>query len=68
MVDKVLVVEDDLDIATLIQVNLAELGLDITHYADGAEACDAALNNDYCLILLFASCKRECVRKYAKPT
>ena len=52
MVDKVLVVEDDFDIATLIQVNLAELGLDITHCADGTQACDAALNNDYCLILL----------------
>lgn len=52
MADKVLVVEDDLDIATLIQVNLAELGLEITHHADGAEACEAALNNDFCLMLL----------------
>lgn len=52
MVDTVLVVEDDLDIATLIAVNLTELGLVIEHCADGQEACVAALKNDYCLVLL----------------
>ncbi len=52
MVDTVLVVEDDLDIAALIEVNLTELGLVIDHYADGKDACSAALKNDYCLVLL----------------
>lgn len=52
MVDTVLVVEDDIDIATLIEVNLTELGLAVEHYTDGQEACVAALKNDYCLILL----------------
>jgi len=50
--DKVLVVEDDLDIATLITVNLTELGLSIEHRADGQEGLNAALNNDYSLVLL----------------
>ena len=50
--DTVLVVEDDMDIATLIEVNLVELGLDIEHIPDGKAACEAALKNDYCLILL----------------
>ncbi|WP_395339696.1 response regulator transcription factor [Ningiella sp. W23] len=52
MTDRVLVVEDDLDIATLIKVNLDELGLEIDHFADGKKACDAALANDYTLMLL----------------
>lgn len=52
MIDNVLVVEDDLDIATLIKVNLTELGLNIDHFADGQEGCTAALEKDYSLILL----------------
>jgi DNA-binding response OmpR family regulator len=52
MADKVLVVEDDLDIATLIKVNLSELGLIVEHVADGLAGCDAALNNEYSLVLL----------------
>lgn len=47
-----LVVEDDLDIATLIKVNLNELGLITEHFADGQAGCDAALTNNYSLILL----------------
>ncbi len=50
--DRVLVVEDDFDIATLITVNLSELGLSIDHHADGQEGLDAALKNDYALVLL----------------
>lgn len=50
--DKVLVVEDDHDIATLITVNLTELGLSIDHYSDGQEGLSAALNNEYALVLL----------------
>lgn len=52
VMDKVLVVEDDLDIATLITVNLTELGLSIEHHADGQAGLNAALNNDYSLVLL----------------
>jgi DNA-binding response OmpR family regulator len=52
MADNVLVVEDDLDIATLIKVNLSELGLSIDHFADGQAGCNAALEKDYSLILL----------------
>jgi two-component system alkaline phosphatase synthesis response regulator PhoP len=50
--DKVLVVEDDIDIATLIKVNLSELGLDVEHYIDGQAGLNAALGSDFCLVLL----------------
>jgi DNA-binding response OmpR family regulator len=50
--DKILVVEDDIDIATLIKVNLSELGLHVDHHIDGQHGLNAALNNDYCLVLL----------------
>lgn len=50
--DKVLVVEDDLDIATLIKVNLSELGLIVEHCNDGQEGIHAALSHDYSLVLL----------------
>lgn len=52
MVDSVLVVEDDKDIATLIQVNLSELGLVMEHHDDGQSGLNAALNNSYSLVLL----------------
>lgn len=52
MVDKVLVVEDDLDIADLIRVNLSELGIEITHRADGQQALEQAKNNDFSLLIL----------------
>lgn len=50
--DKVLVVEDDADIAALITVNLAELGLQIEHQFDGKKGLETALKNDYSLVLL----------------
>ena len=52
MTDRLLVVEDDQDIIALLKVNLAELGLPIDYFSDGALACQAALNNDYILMLL----------------
>ncbi|GAB5381937.1 MAG: response regulator transcription factor [Aliiglaciecola sp.] len=52
MTEKVLVVEDDLDIAQLIRVNLSELGIDITHCDDGEQAMQLALENDYSLMIL----------------
>lgn len=48
----VLLVEDDIDIATLIQVNLAELGLEIEHHANGKSGLEAALSCSYELVLL----------------
>jgi DNA-binding response OmpR family regulator len=50
--DRVLVLEDDFDIATLITVNLSELGLSIEHHCDGQKGLNAALENDYALVLL----------------
>ena len=50
--DRVLVVEDELDIATLISVNLSELGLSIDHCSDGQKGLDTALAGDYALVLL----------------
>lgn len=52
MVDRVLIVEDDPDISVLLQVNLAELGYPIDHFSDGKEAYQAALGNDYIIMLL----------------
>lgn len=52
MTEKVLVVEDDLDIAQLIRVNLSELGIEITHCDDGEQAMKLALENDYSLMIL----------------
>ncbi|MBC3767715.1 response regulator transcription factor [Neptunicella marina] len=52
MQEKVMVVEDDADIADLIRVNLAELGLAITHLARGDKACEQALTQPWDLLLL----------------
>lgn len=52
MADKVLVVEDDLDIADLIRVNLVELGIEIEHQGDGNVALQCALENNYALLIL----------------
>ncbi len=52
MTDKILVVEDDLDIADLIRVNLIELGAEITHQDNGERALQLALENDFSLLIL----------------
>jgi DNA-binding response OmpR family regulator len=52
MSDRVLVVEDDLDIADLIRVNLLELGIEIEHQANGEAALRRALGNSYSLLIL----------------
>jgi len=52
MKNKVLVVEDDPDIAALINVNLVELGLELTHAEEGNQALTLALEQDYDLLLL----------------
>jgi len=50
--DRVLIVEDEHDIATLIQVHLNELELNSEICADGKQALKLALADDYQLIIL----------------
>lgn len=50
--DQVLIVEDEHDIATLIQVHLHELDLDAEICGDGKQALEKALTQDYQLIIL----------------
>ncbi|MBE1298460.1 MAG: response regulator [Alteromonadaceae bacterium] len=52
MTEKIMIVEDDPDIADLIRVNLLELGVEISHYADGQQALDTALEQDFDLLIL----------------
>ncbi|MFT5674719.1 MAG: two-component system alkaline phosphatase synthesis response regulator PhoP [Paraglaciecola sp.] len=52
MSDTVLIVEDDLDIADLIRVNLLELGVEIEHQDKGDKALQQALNGQYSLLIL----------------
>lgn len=52
MTDKVLIVEDDPDIADLIRVNIQELGIETEHLADGQAALDRALAEDFTLLML----------------
>lgn len=52
MSDTVLIVEDDLDIADLIRVNLLELGVQIEHQDNGNKALQQALDNQYSLLIL----------------
>lgn len=52
MTDKVLVVEDDIDIANLIRVNLIELGITTEHEINGQFALRKALDNQYSVMLL----------------
>jgi DNA-binding response OmpR family regulator len=52
MKDKVLIVEDELDIATLIQVHLTELDVEADICANGEQALAQALNKNYQLVIL----------------
>lgn len=52
MTDKVLIVEDDPDIAHLIRVNIQELGIETEHLADGKAALEKALAEDFTLLML----------------
>ncbi|MBT1066091.1 response regulator transcription factor [Bowmanella sp. Y26] len=52
MTDKVLLVEDDLDIAELVRVNLQEIGIQIKHINLGRQAVAEALSDEYRLLLL----------------
>lgn len=52
MTDKVLIVEDDFDIADLIKVNLQELGIQTEHLSDGRTALARALEQEFSLLIL----------------
>ncbi len=51
-VKRVLVVEDDRDIASLLKIHLSDLGYDVDFAVDGRSGLDRALKNDYSLIVL----------------
>ena len=50
--EKVLIIEDDKDIADLIAIHIADLGFEIDKAFDGNEGLLKALNNVYKIILL----------------
>ena len=50
--DKVLLVEDDYDIAQLVSVNLAEMSIGVEHADTGEQALQALKKNNYGLVLL----------------
>lgn len=50
--DKVLLVEDDLDIAELIKVNLQDMSLEIVHQASGEAALALTENRHFDLVIL----------------
>lgn len=52
MEKKVLIIEDDPDIADLIQIHLKDLGFLPDHAGDGMEGVSKALTNDYELVIL----------------
>jgi len=52
MKDRILIVEDEADIAHLIQMHLTELDLDCAICSDGKQALTQALTQDYQLVLL----------------
>lgn len=49
---KVLIVEDDLDIAELIGINLNDSGIPTDHVSDGALAVNKILQSNYSLVIL----------------
>ncbi|PCI56663.1 MAG: DNA-binding response regulator [Gammaproteobacteria bacterium] len=52
MKDKILIVEDEIDIANLIQVHLTELDIDSDICGNGQQALELALNQNYQLVML----------------
>jgi len=52
MTDKILIAEDDQDIANLMRVNLLELGVEIEHQTDGKVALECALSDEYAIVIL----------------
>ena len=52
MADTILVVEDQLDIAQLIKINLAELSFQVELASTGEQAMQLIAQNDYALVML----------------
>jgi len=52
MPDKILLVEDDTDIAELLDLHIQDLGYDLDHAADGEVGLQMALSGDYRLVIL----------------
>ncbi len=52
MEKKVLIIEDDPDIAELLLINLNDLGFQADHVNDGLTGVDRALSGDYALVIL----------------
>jgi two-component system, OmpR family, alkaline phosphatase synthesis response regulator PhoP len=50
--DKILIVEDEQDIAELIKVNIQELSVHVEHCLSGEEALERLENHDYQLVIL----------------
>ena len=49
---KVLVVEDEAELARLVELHLVDLGLGVVHTADGRRGLDLALQGDFDLVIL----------------
>lgn len=49
---KILVIEDDLDIARLLRIHLEDLGHEVDHAATGDDGLEMALNGSYSLVVL----------------
>ena len=74
--DKVLIIEDDKDIANLISIHLSDMNFEVEISGDGKEGLLKALNNKYRLIILdirlpgldgFEVCKRIRMEKNNTP-
>lgn len=74
--EKALIIEDDKDIAELVAIHLADMGLEVDKAFDGKDGLMKALNNQYRFILLdirlplldgFEICKRLRMEKVSTP-
>jgi DNA-binding response OmpR family regulator len=52
MTDRILVVEDDSDVAQLIVLNMEELGFEVDHFDSGEQGLEQAVSHDYALLIL----------------
>lgn len=72
----ILIIEDDPDIADLVEIHLKDLGLSTEHATDGQDGLSKALKNEYLLVILdlmlpqldgFEVCKRIREQKKTLP-
>lgn len=49
---KILLVDDDPDIAKILEMNISEVGAVLEHVSDGQAGLELALNNSYALVIL----------------